>query len=50
MLCLKCVCDGFEIIFENCLRLGELRNDSGLYKNVYKVFTFENIFESVGMF
>ena len=39
---------GFESIFEKCLRLGELYNDSRLYKNAYKVLTFENIsFESV---
>ena len=43
MLCLKCVCDCFESIFEKFLRLGELCNDSRLYKNVYKVLTFENI-------
>ena len=41
----------FESIFEKCLHLGELCNDSRLYKNVYNVFTFENIsFESVGVF
>ena len=41
----------FESIFEKCLHLGELCNDSRLYKNVYKVLTFENIsFESVGVF
>ena len=51
MLCLKCVCDSFESIFVKCLRLGELFNDSRLYKNAYKVLTFENIlFESVGVF
>ena len=42
---------GFESIFEKCLHLGELCNDSRLYKNVCKVLTFENIsFESVGVF
>ena len=42
---------GFESIFEKSLRLGELCNDSRLYKDVYKVLTFENIsFESVGVF
>ena len=51
MPCLKCVCDVFESIFEKCLRLGELCNDSRLYKNAYKILTFENIsFESVGVF
>ena len=41
----------FESIFEKCLRLGELCNDYRLYKNVYKVLTFESIsFESVGVF
>ena len=44
------MCD-FEITFEKCLRLCELYNDSRLYKNAYKVLTFENIsFESVGVF
>ena len=33
----------FECIFEKRLHLGELCNDSRLYKNVYKVLTFENI-------
>ena len=33
----------FESTFEKCLCLGELCNDSRLYKNVYKVLTFENI-------
>ena len=48
---IKCVCVCFESIFEKCLLLGELCNDSRLYKNVYKVLTFENIsFESVGVF
>ena len=47
----KCVCVCFESFFEKCLRLGEICNDSRLYKNVYKVLTFENIsFESVGVF
>ena len=51
MLCLKCVCDVFESIFEKFLRLGERCNDSRLCKNAYKVLTFENIsFESVGVF
>ena len=44
-----CLCL-FESIFEKCLSLGKLCNDSRLYKNVYKVLTFENIpFESVGV-
>ena len=34
---------GFECIFEKCLCLGKLCNDSPLYNNVYKVLTFENI-------
>ena len=33
---------GFEGIFQKCIHLGELCNDSRLYKNVYKVLTFEN--------
>ena len=42
---------GFESIFEKCLRLGELCNNSHLYKNAYKVLTFENIsFENVSVF
>ena len=42
---------GFESIFEKCLRLGKLCNDSHIYKNAYKVLTLENIsFESVGVF
>ena len=42
---------GFEIIFEKCLCLGELCNDSRSGENVYKVLTFENIsFEIVGVF
>ena len=41
----------FESIFEKCLCLGEIYNDSRLYKNVYKVLTFENIsWKSVGVF
>ena len=41
---------GFECIFEKRLSLGELCNDSRLYKNAYKVLTFENIsLESVGV-
>ena len=31
---------GFESIFEKCLRLGELCNDSRLYKSAYKMLTF----------
>ena len=51
MLCLKCVCDFFESIFEKCHCLGELCNDSRLYNNVYKVLTFENIsWKSVSVF
>ena len=39
-----------ECIFEKCLHFGELCNDSCLYKNVYKVLTFENVsIESVGV-
>ena len=41
MLYLKRVCDFFESIFEKCLRLGELCNDSRLYKNVYKVLVLK---------
>ena len=41
----------FESIFEKFLCLGELYNDFRLYKNAYKVLTFENIsLESVGVF
>ena len=52
ILYLKCVDDCFlRVFFEKCLRLGDLCNDSRLYKNAYKVLTFENIsFESVGVF
>ena len=42
---------GFESIFEKCLHLGKLCNDSRLYKNVYKVLDFWKYFmESVGAF
>ena len=42
---------GIESIFEKCLCLGELCNGYHLYKNAYKVLTFENIsIESVGVF
>ena len=43
---------GFESVFEKCICLGELCNDSHLYKNVYKVLSFGKyfMFESVGVF
>ena len=41
----------FESMFEKRLHLGELCNDSRLYKNAYQVLTFGNIsFEGVGVF
>ena len=41
---------GFESIFEKFLCLGELCNDSRLYKNAYKVFDFLKIFHVLKVF
>ena len=40
----------FESIFEKCLRLGKLCNDSRLYKNAYKVLDFLKIFHVLKVF
>ena len=41
---------GFESIFEKCLHLGKLCNDSRLYKNAYKMLNFLKIFHILKVF